>query len=239
MRYLSPMITLYQFPPAFGLPVSVSPYCAKVELYLRLTGREYETAKGNLFKSPNRLVPYVRWPDGTLGADSAEIIARLEKEGPALDEGFEGGPLVPEIEVLAAGVHYFAALYARFGEDEGWAHQKAAVKAIVPRVLAPILCPLIRKSQIKRCTDAGFTGHEAYERANAGLARISEVLGEGPFLFGDAPRTVDCSVWGSLVQVVSTFSPNPSRDALRADERLVAYVHRLAERADLKLPAFT
>lgn len=38
------MIKLYQFEPAFGLP-NASPFCMKVETYLRMAGLPYEIAR--------------------------------------------------------------------------------------------------------------------------------------------------------------------------------------------------
>jgi hypothetical protein len=58
------MITLYQFPPAFDLPVSVSPFCDKLELYFCLTDRRYDTGAGNPMMSPIKMVPYVKLANG-------------------------------------------------------------------------------------------------------------------------------------------------------------------------------
>lgn len=41
------MIKLYQFSPAWGLP-NPSPFCMKVETYLRMTGLPYEAINGAL-----------------------------------------------------------------------------------------------------------------------------------------------------------------------------------------------
>jgi glutathione S-transferase len=120
---MAAMITLHQFAPAFDLPVSVSPYCAKLELYFRLTGRAYETNdKGNPQKSPNKAVPYLTFDDGPAVAESRVITERLEAEGPSLDEGISEGDkkLGAEMEALVEDAHYFGCLYARFVEPAGW-----------------------------------------------------------------------------------------------------------------------
>src|SRR5690554_190001 len=90
---MSGPLVLHQFPPAFGLPISESPPCAKVEAYLRLTKIPYTVAPGDIRRSPNKLVPYIRWPDGTLQGESGDIIARLEGQAQlnaALDERLRG-----------------------------------------------------------------------------------------------------------------------------------------------------
>lgn len=232
---------MIQLPPAFGLPVSVSPYCTKVELYFRLTDREYQTTSDGLRRSPNGKVPYVRWADGTRLAESDDIIARFEQEGPSLDAGLDeadrrvGTRLAESVE----RVLYYACLYARFGDAGGWAHQKGTVRGLVPWILSPILVPIIRRSQIKLCAENGFEDDSGYESASVVIDEVAATLGDRPFLLGDTPRTADCAVWANVMQTAYTKAPNPGRERVRGDERLMAYVARLAERARLTLPALS
>jgi glutathione S-transferase len=231
------VITLYELPPGFDLPVSVSPYCAKVELYFRLTGQAYDKAMGDLRKSPNKNVPYVKWDDGTITADSDAIIARLEGDG-GLDAG-----LAPEDKVrgaaaaqLAQRVLYFAVLHARFVDPAGWAHQKALVKCLVPALLSPILVPIIRNSQVKRCKENGFGSASSYAAGVEAAATLSKEIGDKPFLLGDEPRTADCAVWANVMQAAYSRASNPPRETVRNDPRLMAYIQRLADRANLTMP---
>lgn len=233
------MITLYQFPPAYGLPVSVSPYCAKVELYLRLTDRTYGVAHGDVRKSPNKKVPYVRWPDGALEAESGAIIARLEADGPRLDDGLSEADRATgaALEARAEREIYFATLYARFTESAGWAHQQAAVRQLLPGFLAPLLLPIIRRSQVKLCRHNGFATAADYAKGTDAVSAISAALGDKPFLLGDAPRTADCAVWGQVLQCAWSANPSPPREAIRGDARLMAWLRRLAERAEIAIGA--
>lgn len=233
------MITLYQLPPAFDLPVSVSPYCTKVEAYLRLTGRAYETAKGDVRRSPNRRVPYVAGVEGeALLADSGAILAHLEAEGPALDAGLSEAEVqkTEELQALIQRDIYFACLYARFVDPAGWVHQKPTVKALVPWILAPILVPIIRRSQVTACAEHGFTNAADYTRAVTAIERVSNELGDQRFLLGDAPHVVDCTAWANLMHTAHTLASSPAREAVRADHRLMAYLDRVTTRLELTLP---
>lgn len=232
------MITLHELPSGFGLPVSVSPYCAKVEVYCRLTGRPYDKTSGDIRKSPNRLVPYVKWPDGSVTAESDAIIARLEAQGDALDAG-----LSPEDKVrgdgaamLAQTVLYYACLYARFADPAGWAHQKLLFKKMLPALLRPIVVPMIRKSQIKKCAEHGFASAASYAAGIEAASTLSNEIGDKPFLLGDEPRIADCAVWANVMQTAYTLSPNPPRDAVRNDPILMGYIQRMADRANLEMP---
>ena len=234
------MITLYQLAPAYDLPVSVSPYCAKLELYLRLTGRKYETKAAYIPKSPNKRVPYVSGIGKGLTADTHKIITSLERATPSLDVGLseEERSLGQEIETMVQSDLYFACLYSRFVEADGWAHQKSAVKAVVPWLLAPILVPVIRKGQTKACEANGFADPLAgYARAEKAAARVSEFLGEKPFMLGDQPHVADCAVWANTMHNAFTRSENPARAAVRSHANLMDYMARVASLAQLELPA--
>src|SRR5215467_2268822 len=72
------MIKLYQFNPAWGLP-NPSPFCMKVETYLRMVGLPYEVVNGAMpFKAPKKKLPYIE--DGAqVVADSGFIVDYLKK----------------------------------------------------------------------------------------------------------------------------------------------------------------
>ena len=73
------MIKLCQFPPAFGLP-NASPFCMKLETWLRMAGLPYECPRGaDLRKAPKGKFPYIE-DDGVVIADSSFIIDYLTKK---------------------------------------------------------------------------------------------------------------------------------------------------------------
>ena len=232
------MITLFQYPSSYGADISVSPYCAKFELYLRLTARDYKTEKANPLKSPNKAVPYVRWEDGTIEAESDQLIGRLEAQGPSLDEGLTDADKAraAELQKLAEGVLYYACVYHRFADPDTWPIQRKTVLQLVPWLLSPILTRVIRRSQIKKCAAHGFVTDADYSKAVDAAQQLSDALGDNDYMLGNAPRTVDCAVWANLASCASTSTKGAARDAIRADDRLMAYIRRLASRADLALP---
>src|SRR5262245_48963646 len=78
------MITLYQFGTAWGLP-NISPFCIKVETYLRMAGLPYKACVGDPRKSPNRKLPAID-DDGQFVCDSSLILTHLKhKYGDKLD----------------------------------------------------------------------------------------------------------------------------------------------------------
>lgn len=232
------MITLYQLPRAEGLPVSASPFCAKIELYLRLTERPYETAPGNPFQSPTRTMPFVEHADGTRQGDSGAILERLEAEGPALDEGLSADEVARgrALQIEAEGPVYFACLYTVFVSQEGWTRTKPGVAAGLPLLLRPFVPGLIRRSQVKRCAANGFPDESGFDDTVRALDVLSEALGDQPYFFGDGPRTFDCAIWGQLVLVAHTPIETPARRRLLGDASLLAFVQRAAEAGGFALP---
>lgn len=232
------MITLYQIPRGMGLPVSASPYCAKLELYLRLTKRPYESVNGNPLQSPTKTMPFVKWPDGTKQGDSGHIIDRLEAEGPALNAGLSSDEIAHgrALEAEAQGPVYFSGLYTLFVTDEGWAQQKPGVVAGLPFLLRPFVPGIIRRAQIKKCAQNGFPDDRGYEGTLRALDVLSEALGDKPFFFGDTPRTFDCSIWGPLLLTAYMTIDCPPSRRLRGDAKLLAFVERAAKAAGFTLP---
>src|SRR5262245_38562720 len=85
-------LTLFQPPTRPWKTPNVSPFCTKLECYLRMAEIPYKTASMQIGKAPKGKIPYVELPDGKRMGDSHLIIDHLERaltdEGkPALDAG--------------------------------------------------------------------------------------------------------------------------------------------------------
>ena len=85
-------LTLFQPPTRPWNTPNLSPFCTKLECYLRMAEIPYKTAAMQLGKAPKGKIPYVELSDGTRLGDSQLIIEHLERaltaEGkPALDDG--------------------------------------------------------------------------------------------------------------------------------------------------------
>src|SRR5262249_24742139 len=82
----TPMITLYTFGPAFGLP-DPSPFVTKAEVLLKMAGLDYRTDRNGLRRAPKGKLPFID-DDGERIADSTFIRWHIEKKyGVDLDRG--------------------------------------------------------------------------------------------------------------------------------------------------------
>lgn len=144
------MITLYQFPPAYGLP-NASPFCMKVETYLRMAGLPYRSEYGfHIPKAPKGKLPYIE-DDGRVIADSGLILDYLKAtHGNPLD-----GHLSPAERATALAFvrlldeHFFWAggVQPRWVEAAGWQVTRAAFfqglsgpMALIVPLVAPAIC---------------------------------------------------------------------------------------------------
>merc|ERR1719154_432379 len=85
-----------------------------------------------------------------------------------------------------------------------------------------------------RCHLQGISRHqleEIWEFARKDLKAVSEILGDKPFLLGDEPSTVDCVLFGHIVQFLYIDIGFPQREVLVNEcQNLVALVERIKYR---------
>lgn len=235
-------ITLHQPPTRpWGTP-SLSPFCAKLECYLRMAEIAYTPAAFGRGESPKGKMPYIKIAGRILG-DSQLIIEELERRLAAegkhpLDEGL--APRDAAIGRLARRTleeaTYFIGVYTRWKTDDGYAIQRAEFRKWVPG----IIIPLIRRDMAKKLHAQGTGRHsldEVTAMGSADWSAIAELLGDRPFLLGDTPRTVDATVFAFLDGTLSYPLDTPLKRAIEAHQNLVAYRKRIRDRWWTDLPA--
>jgi hypothetical protein len=129
------LVKLFQFPRMFGVP-NISPFCCKLETWLRMTGIPYEVVDTpDPRKGPKAKVPFIVDGNQRLG-DSTLIIEHLKKTRGVdpdawLDERQRATSLLVQRVVEE---HYaFITLYTHFIRDEGWHHTRAFLAPWRPR----------------------------------------------------------------------------------------------------------
>lgn len=232
-------LVLFQPPGrAFGM-ANLSPFCAKLECYLRMKELPHEVRAGSVRDAPKGKIPFVQLDDGTRMGDSQLILERLERDHAAL--GRE--PLDAHLDARQRAVGrlvrrtleegtYFIGMWHRWHRDEGWVALRPEFEKILPPPIR-VLLPLIRR-QVKASLRAQGTGRHSLDEltamAVADWDAVLEVLGDGPYLFGDRPTTCDATVYAFADAMLSFPAPSPMRDALRAKPALVAYRDRVRKR---------
>lgn len=228
-------ITLHQPPTrAWGTP-NLSPFCIKLETYLRIAEIPYKLGKFSRGDAPKGKVPYVRMDDRLLG-DSHLVIEELEKrlaaEGkPALDAGMSARDkaIAQVVRRTLEEAFYFVGVYLRWDANDGYAEMAREFKKFVPG----FVLPLVRRAQRKKLHEQGTGRHSFDEVMRLGVAdmdAIAELLGDQPFLVGDKPRTVDCTLHAFLEAVVPFPVDNPVKKCVAGHANLMSYRTRIRER---------
>jgi glutathione S-transferase len=228
-------IVLHQPPTRpWGTP-NMSPFCCKLETYLRMAEVPYTAVAADFRKAPKGKIPFVSIDGGALMGDSQLIIEELERRlgDRALDHGLSPrdratGRIVRRAMEEAL---YFVGLYFRWKTDEGYALLAPEFKKILPAPLR-IAMPLIRRRVKKQLHKQGTGRHTVEEVAAMGaadLGAVAELLGDRPFLLGDRPRTPDATIYAFLEAVLG-FPLESAIQVAASHPNLVAYRGRVRER---------
>ena len=115
------MVTLYQFGTAWE--INPSPFCMKMETYLRLAGVPYKVRRTMPNKAPRGKLPYIE-DKGRIIPDSGEIIEYLKATyGDPLDSGLthEQRALGHLVRRTLEGSLFFVLAYSRWQDPVGMA----------------------------------------------------------------------------------------------------------------------
>jgi glutathione S-transferase len=229
------VIILHQFPPALGLP-NASPFCLKLELYLRMTGLPYLNRYTiNPQNAPKGKLPWID-DDGTALADSGLIIDYLkQKFGDPLDNGLsvrERAEAVAITRLLEEHL-YWAVLYTRWIDEAGWPITREGFFGRLSWPLRWVVPPLARRGMRTELHGHGMGRHSPEEIMRLGVADIaalSGLLGSRPYFLGDQPTSVDATAMGFLANLLMVELDTPLKVAALSHENLVGYCRRMAER---------
>jgi glutathione S-transferase len=229
------MIKLFQFPPAFGLP-NASPFCMKMETYLRMTGRPFELENsGNVMKAPKHKLPYID-DGGTIVTDTSFIIDYLKRRyGDPLDAALSP----PERAVATAFQRlmeenlYWAVVHTRWAEEAGWAKTREGFFGALPAPLRWFVPALARRGVLAEMRGQGMGRHGAAEIcaiACRDLTAIADFLADKPFMLGEQPTSLDATAHAFLANVLWAPVDSPIRQHAQARPTLEAYCQRMKAR---------
>jgi glutathione S-transferase len=229
------MIRLYQFPPVWGLP-NASPFCMKVETWLRMAALPYESAVVlNPAKAPKGKLPYIV-DNGKTVADSGLIVDYLiNTHGDKLDGHLSAAERAAALALrrMMEEHLYWCAIYDRWIVDEHWAVTKRDFFAGLPPVLFQLVTTLARRGQRRQLHGHGMGRHsreEIYALGRADIAALSDWLGDKPFFMGAQPTSLDATAYAFLANLLWVPLDTPLTRAARERQNLVGYCDRVKTR---------
>jgi len=235
------MLKLYAYLPAWGCS-DMSPIVSYIDAYLRMAGIPFETVildKGDLTKTPKGKLPWIVDGDGASISDSQLIQYYLEeKYGDPLD-----GRLSRTQKATATLLHrmfsecwYWIVVQTRYRRDEDYAiYDPLWVEflAWLPEAQRGEPVRAFRDHLLTQFWHHG-TGRNTEEEVELIARKLTDamvdLLGEQPYLFGDAPSSLDANFYAALAHVMFTPFPSPIGQYCRDQRRLVDYTDRIFER---------
>ncbi|MCB9061579.1 MAG: glutathione S-transferase N-terminal domain-containing protein [Halobacteriovoraceae bacterium] len=213
-----------------------SPFCLKVETYLKATNTEYndEICKGNPGKiAPKGKLPFIKHNDKVI-ADSELIIKYLKETlGINLDESLTEKQIAKSTAItrVLEDHLYWCMLYFRWLDDRGWEGIKEEFFGFLPAPIKLFVPNLVRKSVLKNLWAQG-TGRHSKEEVlfflEEDLRCLNELLEGSPFFIDDKLRTVDIIAYSFFVNLNHEINPH-LQEVIRKYPKLIEFtnvVHR-------------
>ncbi len=229
------MIRLYQFRPAFGLP-NASPFCMKVETYLRMVGLPYECPRrADVRRSPKGKMPYIE-DDSTVVADSSFIIDYLKRKyGDPLDSHLAAAERAAGLacQRMLEENTYWTVLYFRWIDEAGWALTREAFFGWMKPPLGWIVPLAARRIVRKELYGHGMGRHARDEIVAIGKKDITAAagfLGDKAFFLGAQPSSLDATAYAFLANVLWVPVESPLKIHAQQYPQLEAYCRRMKAR---------
>lgn len=228
------MITLFTFGPAFGLP-DPSPFVSKALVLLKMAGLEFQVDTNGLSHSPKGKLPYIN-DGGVVVADSTFIRFYLEQKY-RID--FDAGLTAEQkavswaIEKMCEEHLYWSTVYDRWMNDVNFNKGPAIFFERAPAFIRPLIIAIVRKKVRKGLVSQGFgrhTPHEIHQLAIRDIDALSDLIGDKPYLMGDAPCAADAMVFASISSILCKLFDTPVRTHAQGKDNLVAYRDRILAR---------
>eukprot|EP00698_Gefionella_okellyi_P005726 TRINITY_DN1518_c0_g1_i2.p1 TRINITY_DN1518_c0_g1~~TRINITY_DN1518_c0_g1_i2.p1 ORF type:complete len:259 (+),score=50.62 TRINITY_DN1518_c0_g1_i2:73-849(+) len=201
-RSKQPKIVLHQYPTSWDLLGSASPFCTKLEAYMRLCRVDMEV-KVSFDKSPKGKSPWIEINSTKMG-DSGLIIDHLISLGFDLDSGLS--PLERAQSLIARRMleehFYWVLAYARWIDDDNWDRVKAEFFKPLPALVRAVAPAFVRRGTRSQVEAQGLGRHnktEVYSMGCDDVQALSVMLGDGNFFFNkDAPTQLDVVAFSML-----------------------------------------
>lgn len=227
-------LIVHHLPGAWGLP-SVSPFCLKLDTYLRMVDIPYEVVVDKTpFAAPKKKMPYIEHEGRALG-DSTFIIDYLEQvfhlEANAGLSAQERAVALALQRLLEENL-YWVMVYDRWMVDSNWLSFRDIVLGGLPLPVRRAFGPAIRRAVGRQLRGHGIGLHSTAEIHAIGvrdLRAVADYLGHKPFLMGSRATTVDAAAYGLLANILWAPIASPVREEGLGHAGLVAYLQRMQD----------
>ena len=228
-------LVAYHLPGAWGL-VSVSPFCLKLDAFLRMTGIPHEAVTATTpFGGPKGKAPWIEHDGRKIGDSTFIMLYLTDTFGVDPDAGLtpaqRGQALA--IQRLVEENLYWAMVNDRWNTPENWPILKSTVLGGIPAPIRAVMAPFARRGVLKQLKGHGMGIHSAEEIAaigNRDIGALAAILGEQDWFFGDVPTTTDAVVYGQLANIALVDFHSPMKAMISGHANLVRFLDRFRAR---------
>src|SRR6266540_6850618 len=160
MNTVHPPITLFQFPRMFGIP-NLSPFCCKLETWLRIVGVPYEVIDTpDPRKGPKGKLPFIEDAGIRIAYTSLIIDHLVRTRGMDPDARLDAAQRAIALLVQRTLEEHYAFIlaYTHLVRDEGWQHTRARFDS-VPAIVRPLVGSVVRMRVKKMLWKQGILRH--------------------------------------------------------------------------------
>lgn len=226
------MIKLVQYKPQYGLP-NASPFCMKVETYLKMAGIEYEThIMHDPRKAPKGKLPYIEDGKETV-ADSTFIIKylnqRMEVDLNAHLTDLEKAQALAWQAMLEEHF-YWVMVYSRWIDERYWPITKKAFFGHLPPIVNVMVPKLIVGNVQKQLEAQGMGRHavaDIYALGKADIDALATFLGDKPYMMGEQACELDAIAYSFVANCIVPPLESPLKTAALSHKNLVDYCERM------------
>lgn len=228
-------LVAYHLPGAWGL-VSISPFCLKLDAFLRMTGIEHEAVTATTpFGGPKRKAPWIEHEGRKIGDSTLIILYLKERFGVNpngwLSEEQQGTALA--IQRMIEENLYWAMVNDRWNSPDNWPILKSTVLGGIPKLPRELLAPIARRGVIRQLVGHGMGMHNASEIAAIGardIDALAAILGDKSWFFGDETTETDAVAYGQLANIYGVDFSSPMKAVIARHANLVSFIERFAAR---------
>jgi glutathione S-transferase len=228
-------LVVHQLPGGWGLP-SISPFCLKLDLYLRIADIPFRTVvDATPFRGPKGKLPWIEHEGKKIG-DSGFIIEYLESRfGCDPSAGLSAAERAVSLSMrrLIEENLYWTMVYDRWMVEENWRTFRDVVLGRVPVPIRQVVAFFARRgvrSQLRGHGIGLHSRHEIHAIGRRDIGAIADFLGGKPFLLGERPTEIDAIAYSLLPNIMNVPIASPIKDEALKRANLVAYVERLRNR---------
>lgn len=224
------MPTLVSYPGLYGLADN-NPYGLKVYAFLKLCGVAFRHEHVLDAKdAPRGQLPYLVDGGETIGDSDAIIAHLIARHGLPIDDGLTAGQRGTDLLVRRMlDDLYWVMSYSRWRDPRFWPAFRDEILGAHPSVPASGL-EAAREYNLARYHHQGigrYEPDEVYDRGIADLRVLSGFIEESGFLFGEAPSTIDASVYGFVANIHFYPMDTPLKRFVSSRPDLVRYCDSL------------